>query len=492
MRFTGPKPAHASHRHSAHGHAARSGSAPRTRRRVVPAADAAAANSAESGTTSARRVAMASTIGTIAEYYDFFVYGTAAALVFGKLFFPSSDAFIGTIAAFASFAVGFVARPIGGMVFGHYGDRLGRKKAMVVTILIVGIGTVVIGLLPTYAQIGPWAPAVLILVRVLQGFGVGGEQAGAVLMTAEYAPPQRRGLMTSLVQLGAPAGFLIPSALFAVLTGTLSSEQFLSWGWRIPFLASALLVVIGLYIRLRIHESPAFTQIREAKTMASAPLRDVLRDFPSVTARGLLAKLVETVSFTFYSMVVLAYGKVHGIPSNVILRTIIIAVIIELFTIPLAGWLTDRIGRRPVFIAGATVQLLLIWPFFHALETGGLALQLAMIVALPIGHALCFAPQASLFPELFPTRVRCSGIALIWQTGSLVGGGVFSVLAIKLVQMADGEPIELILYIAVICVVSIAALLSLPETAPGRRSGATAQERDLHDWGALPQPGKRV
>ena len=226
---------------------------------------------APASTAMLRRVAFASTIGTAAEYYDFFVYGTAAVLVFGQKFFPSADPLIGTLAAFATYAVGFLARPLGGIVFGHFGDRVGRKKALIVTILIVGLGTFVIGLLPDYQSIGIWAPIALIVIRVLQGFGVGGEQAGAVLLTAEYAPPARRGFFASLVQLGAPAGFLIPSGLFALLSATLTQAQLLDWGWRIPFLASALLVAVGLYIRLRTEESPIFATIQRTKAVASRP-----------------------------------------------------------------------------------------------------------------------------------------------------------------------------------------------------------------------------
>ncbi len=218
-----------------------------------------------------RRVASASAIGTAAEYYDFFAYGTAAVLFFGQLFFPSADPLISTLAAFATYAVGFLARPLGGIVFGHIGDKVGRKKALVITILIVGLGTFCIGLLPTYEQIGIWAPLALIFIRVLQGFGVGGEQAGAVLMTAEYAPPPQRGFYASWVQIGAPAGFLLPSGLFALLTAVLSPAQMLDWGWRIPFLLSLLLVLVGLFIRLRIDESPVFTQIRATKAVESRP-----------------------------------------------------------------------------------------------------------------------------------------------------------------------------------------------------------------------------
>jgi len=425
-----------------------------------------------------RRVAAASTIGTAAEYYDFFVYGTAAVLVFGTKFFPSGDPLIGTLAAFATYAVGFVARPLGGIVFGHFGDRIGRKKALIVTILIVGLGTFAIGLLPDYSQIGIWAPASLILIRVLQGFGVGGEQAGAVLLTAEYAPPSERGFFASLVQLGAPAGFLIPSGLFALLSATLTHEQLLDWGWRLPFLGSIVLVVVGLYIRLRTEESPIFASIRETKAVESRPVVEVLRQFRPTIVKGVGAKLIEACTFAMYTMIVLAYGRAHNISESLLLQTIIVAVLLELIAIPLAGALSDRIGRRTTFIAGAVLQVLLVVPLFHAIDSGNrIAIQAAMILAISVGHGLCYAPQASLFPELFPARVRCSGIALIWQIGSLIGSGVLGLVAVKLIQATHGNSIGLIIYVVLLGVISAVCMVLLPETAPARRGG------DLHDWG---------
>ncbi|OYD75218.1 UNVERIFIED_ORG: MFS transporter [Burkholderia sp. CF145] len=426
-----------------------------------------------------RRVAAASTIGTAAEYYDFFVYGTAAVLVFGAKFFPSSDPLIGTLAAFATYAVGFVARPLGGIVFGHFGDRIGRKKALIVTILIVGLGTFAIGLLPDYSQIGVWAPASLILIRVLQGFGVGGEQAGAVLLTAEYAPPRERGFFASLVQLGAPAGFLIPSGLFALLSATLTHEQLMDWGWRLPFLGSIVLVVVGLYIRLRTEESPIFASIRETKAVESRPVVEVVKQFGPTIVKGVGAKLIEACTFAMYTMIVLAYGRAHGISESLLLQTIIVAVVLELLAIPLAGALSDRIGRRTTFITGAVLQVLLVVPLFHAVDSGNrLAIQAAMILAISVGHSLCYAPQASLFPELFPARVRCSGIALIWQIGSLIGSGVLGLVAVKLIQATHGNSIGLVIYVALLGIVSAVCIFLLPETAPARRGA------DLHDWGA--------
>ena len=365
-----------------------------------------------------RRVASASAIGTAAEYYDFFAYGTAAVLFFGHLFFPSDDPLISTLAAFATYAVGFLARPLGGIVFGHIGDKVGRKKALVITILIVGLGTFCIGLLPTYEKIGVWAPVLLIFIRVLQGFGVGGEQAGAVLMTAEYAEPKRRGFFASWVQIGAPVGFLLPMALFALLNATLSPEAMMDYGWRIPFLLSLLLVIVGLFIRLRIDESPVFAQIRETKAEESRPLIEVIRDFPGIVVKGVCAKLIEACTFAMFTVIVLAYGKANNLDANILMETMIIAVVIEVLAIPMMGALCDKIGRKPVYIMGALIQVIMIIPFFLAINQDNFWLtQLVMIIVISFGHSMCYAPQASFFPELFPTHIRCSGIALIWQIG---------------------------------------------------------------------------
>ena len=416
-----------------------------------------------------RRVASASAIGTAAEYYDFFAYGTAAVLFFGHLFFPSSDPLISTLAAFATYAVGFLARPLGGIVFGHIGDKVGRKKALVITILIVGLGTFCIGLLPTYEKIGIWAPVLLIFIRVLQGFGVGGEQAGAVLMTAEYSEPKHRGFFASWVQIGAPVGFLLPLALFALLNATLSPEAMMDYGWRIPFLLSLLLVIVGLFIRLKIDESPVFAQIRETKAEESRPLVEVIRDFPGIVIKGVCAKLIEACTFAMFTVIVLAYGKANNLDANILMETMIVAVILEIFAIPLMGSLCDKIGRKPVYIMGALLQVIMIVPFFLAINQDSFWLtQLVMILVLSVGHSMCYAPQASYFPELFPTHIRCSGIALIWQMGSLIGSGILGLVAVKILQVTEGHYYGLATYVAVLGVISVIGLLMMPETAPQR------------------------
>ncbi|WP_024552558.1 MFS transporter [Franconibacter helveticus 513] len=425
-----------------------------------------------------KRVASASAIGTAAEYYDFFAYGTAAVLFFGHLFFPSSDPLISTLAAFATYAVGFLARPLGGIVFGHIGDKVGRKKALVITILIVGLGTFCIGLLPTYEKIGIWAPVLLILIRVLQGFGVGGEQAGAVLMTAEYSMPERRGFFSSWVQIGAPAGFLLPMALFALLNSFLSPEAMMDYGWRIPFLLSALLVIVGLFIRLRIDESPVFAQIRETKAAESRPVIEVIRNYPGIVVKGVCAKLIEACTFAMFTVIVLAYGKANNLDATILMDSMIVAVLLEIIAIPAMGALSDRIGRKPVYIAGALLQVIAIIPFFMAINQDIYWLtQIAMIVVITLGHSMCYAPQASYFPELFPTHIRCSGIALIWQIGSLVGSGVLGLMAVKILQMTGGHYYGMASYVIVLGIISVIGLLTMPETAPKRRHG------EYQGWG---------
>lgn len=288
-------------------------------------------------------------------------------------------------------------------MFGHIGDKVGRKKALVITILIVGLGTFCIGLLPTYEQIGIWAPLALIFIRVLQGFGVGGEQAGAVLMTAEYAPPLRRGFYASWVQIGAPAGFLLPSGLFALLTAVLSPAQMLDWGWRIPFLLSLLLVIVGLFIRLKIDESPVFTQIRATKAVESRPVVEVARRYPGLIGKGVCAKLIEACAFAMFTVIVLAYGKANHLNETILLEAMIVAVLLEIFAIPLMGRLSDRLGRKPVYIAGALLQVVCIVPFFMAINLDSFwVTQIAMIVVLTFGHSMCYAPQALLLPGAVP------------------------------------------------------------------------------------------
>lgn len=429
-----------------------------------------------------RKTAGASFIGTMAEYYDFFIYGTASALVFNKIFFPDIDPLLGTLAAFSTYAVGFFARPLGGIVWGHIGDRIGRKKALVWTLLITGLGTFAIGLMPTYETIGLWAAVILVFVRLIQGFGVGGEQGGAVLLTAEASPPNRRGFFASLVQMGSPAAYLVPSALFAYLTTALTEEQFLSWGWRIPFLLSILVVAVGLFIRLRIDESEVFKEVKETAKSQQAPVKVVFRESRREVFLGMGSKFVEAAVFPFYTVFLVAYSKNLGNDSAFVLQAIIIAILVELAMIPVWGWLTDKIGRKKVFLGAAILNLVLIWPAFAAIASGDTLPIVAILVAgLALGHAGTYAPQASFYPELFPVRGRYTGVSIVWQFGAMIASGPFTVVATALLVAGGGSITGVAIYVSALILVSVVCLAILPETAPGQRGGKEYAEWHVHD-----------
>lgn len=432
----------------------------------------------------ARKTAGASFIGTMAEYYDFFIYGTASALVFNKIFFPDIDPLLGTLAAFSTYAVGFFARSLGGIVWGHIGDRIGRKRALVWTLLITGLGTFAIGLIPTYQTIGLWAAVILVFVRLLQGFGVGGEQGGAVLLTAEAAPQKRRGFYASLVQMGSPAAYLVPSALFAYLTTQLSEQDFLTWGWRVPFLLSIVVVAICLYIRLRVDESETFKAVKENAKAQQAPMKLVFKQSRKEVFLGMGSKFVEAAVFPFYTVFLVAYSKNLGNDSAFVLEAIIIAIIVELIMIPVWGWITDKIGRKKVFLGAAVLNLVLIWPAFGAIASGDTLPIVAILVAgLALGHAGTYAPQASYYPELFPVRGRYTGVSIVWQFGAMIASGPFTVIATALLVAGGGSIGGVAIYVSALILVSVICLALLPETAPSQLGG-----KEYAEWNVPQEP----
>jgi metabolite-proton symporter len=409
-----------------------------------------------------RLVATASMIGTTIEWYDFFLYGTAAALVFNRLFFPTFDPLAGTLAAFGTYSVGFVARPIGGIVIGHYGDRIGRKSMLVLTLMIMGVATFGIGLLPTHAQIGPWAAVALVILRVAQGFGVGGEWGGAVLMAVEHAPPGARGFYGSWAQIGVPAGLLLSTAVFAVFA-RLPEDQFLAWGWRVPFLLSILLVAVGLIIRLRIQETPVFARVKEAQAEARRPIAELLATQWKAVLLAVGARIAENGAFYIYTVFVLVYGTQQaGIDRQTILNGVLMAATCALVAIPFCGALSDRLGRRPVYLFGASMTAVFAYPLFWLLDTGSTPLVwLALIVPLVFAHSPMYGPQAAFLSELFDTRVRYSGASLGSQLSSVVAGGLSPFIATALLPYGRGA---LAAYIIAMALVTIAAVLIASET----------------------------
>jgi MHS family shikimate/dehydroshikimate transporter-like MFS transporter len=411
-----------------------------------------------------RPVMLASFVGTAIEWYDFFLYGTAAALVFSRLFFPNVDPLVGTLSSFATFAVGFGARPLGGIVFGHFGDRLGRKSMLIYSLLIMGIATFLIGLLPTYDSIGLWAPILLVALRCAQGVGVGGEWGGAVLMAVEHAPESRRGLSGAWPQMGVPAGLFLSTVVFGLVSSTLSDAQFMAWGWRIPFLLSLLLVAVGMFIRLRIVESPAFTELHRAGRTESRPLVVAVRDYrkPVLLAMGM--RVAENGLFYIYTVFVLSYGPTSlGIPRGTMLWGVTVTALTGLVAIPFFGSLSDRVGRRPVYLFGAIFSLFYAVPFFWLLETRSPAvIVLAMVLGVVLGHNAMYGPQAAYFSELFGASVRYSGASLAYQLASVAAGGLAPFIATAL--LATYGTTAVAGYMMLLAAITVVATWLAPET----------------------------
>jgi len=413
--------------------------------------------------SSIRLVALASLVGTSIEWYDFFLYNTAAALVFNKLFFPTFDPFSGTMLAFATYAVGFAARPIGAIVIGHYGDRVGRRSMLVLTLMMMGIATVLVGLLPTYNQIGIWASSLLVALRLIQGFGVGGQWGGAVLMTVEHAPAGKRGFYGSWPQIGVPAGLLTSTIVFRLFS-KLPADQFLSWGWRIPFLLSIVLVGVGLLIRMKVLETPSFTKIKETQAVARQPIYEVLQKYPKQVLQAAGARCAENGAFYIYSAFMLVYATQHAhIDRDVALDGIMIASACEFIAVPAYGALTDRIGRRPVYLFGAIMTAVLAFPLFWLFDTQSTPLViLALLLVFLCSHAPMYAPQGAFFSELFGTSVRYSGASLGAQLSAAVAGGFSPLIATALLPKYG--PNAIALYIILMAVITIIAVWSAIET----------------------------
>jgi MFS transporter, MHS family, shikimate and dehydroshikimate transport protein len=413
-----------------------------------------------------RKVVAASFIGTTIEWYDFFLYGTAAALVFGDLFFPGSSPLIGTLSAFGTFAVGFCARPLGGLIFGHFGDRIGRKTMLVTSLLIMGLATFLIGCLPTHATIGIWAPILLVVLRFAQGIGVGGEWGGAVLMSVEHAPKGKRGFYGSWPQMGVPAGLLLSTVVFTIVQSATSEDQFAAWGWRIPFLVSIVLVAVGLFVRLAVMESPAFREVEKTGAQSDKPIVDVVREHKRDVLTAMGMRIAENGCFYIFTVFVLAYGEdTLKLSKNTMLTGVIIAAALGLLTVPLYGALSDRFGRNKLYMAGAVFTLLFAYPFFAMLDTKEpVLIWLAIVLAVNVGHDLMYGPQAAYFSELFGTRVRYTGASIGYQLASVFGGGFAPLIAVALLAAGGGEPYLVALYMVGMGLITVVATYFARET----------------------------
>ncbi|MEV6700443.1 MFS transporter [Streptomyces sp. NPDC051453] len=410
------------------------------------------------------RAVVASTVGTAIEWYDFFLYGTAAALVFPHLFFPGQSDYTGVLASFATQFVGFAARPVGAAIFGHFGDRVGRKSSLVITLLLMGVSTVLIGCLPTYGSIGLAAPILLVVLRVVQGIGVGGEWGGSVLLAMEWGSKKRRGLMASWPQMGVPLGLLASTGMVRWMTSATGAD-FESWGWRIPFLASAVLIAIGLYVRLRVVESPDFSAVKNTQGVVRMPGWDVLRHQWREVLKAAFVRLSEQAPFYLFITFVLSYGTEHlGLARSDLLDDTLVAAAVGLASIPLFGHLSDRIGRRLMYGIGIACVAAFAFPYFALLNTGSAGLVLLAIVLSLVFHDMQYGPQAALIAEGFGTHVRYSGAGLGYQLASVIAGGPAPLIAAAILE-DTGSSTGISIYILGCCVLSFVALLLIPRRA---------------------------
>ena len=414
-----------------------------------------------------RRALVSSTLGTCIEWYDFYVYGVAAAIILNVQFFPNASPFVGILLSFSTYAIGFAARPIGGIIFAHFGDRLGRKKMLMITLGLMGIGTFLIGVLPTYNTIGIAAPILLVLLRIVQGIGVGGEWGGAALMATEFAPAKRRGFFGSWPQIGVPVGTLLANGAFFIMGGLITPEAFIAWGWRIPFLISIVLVAISFYIRSKVAESPVFEEIKRKGEIEKLPVVKVIKTRPLIILKVVMMRFAENANYYIYTTFLLAYGPAILLEKNSILLATMIMAGLGVFSIPFWGWVSDRWGRRSTVMAGAVTMLVMAFPFFWAVQTGDFFMVLlVLILTCNIGRDLCYSVEPAYFTELFEPKLRYSGASVGPQVAAVFAGGFAPLIATLLIGPEFDRYWLVAVYMVLTSLITLAGAFWSPETAP--------------------------
>jgi metabolite-proton symporter len=407
-----------------------------------------------------RKVAAASIIGTSIEWYDFFLYGTMAALVFPQLFFPESSEFMGVLQSFITLFIGFLARPLGAIIFSNYGDKIGRKAALVTSLMIMGISSTIMGLLPTYNSIGILAPIALVLLRFLQGIGVGGEWGGSVTLSIEWSTKKSKGLMGSMTQLGVPIGMLFATMVVSLII-YLTGDNFETWGWRIPFLLSIVLVFIGLYVRLGLEESPEFVKMKEENRTAKQPVLESIKGYPKEILLAALTRLADNVPFYIYTTFVIYYATSHlDLEKQFIANAVLLVSITFLFVVPYSAHLSDKYGRKPITLVGMILTLLSAYPYFYLVNTAEVGPIIFAIILSSIGPAMVYGPQATLIAEIFPVHLRFSGSSIAYQFASIIAGGLAPTISLTLLAKF-GTTTAISTYVVICCVISITALLLL-------------------------------
>jgi len=428
-----------------------------------------------------RRVVVSALVGATIEWYDFFLYGVVAGIVFNKLYFPPGDPVVATLLAYTTFAVGFVTRPLGGLIFGHFGDRIGRKSMLIMTLMIMGVATFLIGLVPTYEQIGVAAPLLLLLLRIFQGIGLGGEWGGAVLMAYEYAPVEKRGFYASLPQIGLAIGLCMASGVVALLSSLLTDQQFLAWGWRIAFLISAAMVGVGLYIRLKVQETPEFEAIKARNEALRMPFADLIKRYPGNVLKGMGARYIDGVFFNIFAVFSIGYlTSTIKITRTQALLGVMAAALVMIFTIPYFGRLSDRLGRTRVYLWGSLITSIAAFPAFWLMTHSGgnvMLIWLAIIIPFGIFYASIYGPEAALFCDLFDAKVRYTGISFVYQFSGIFASGITPIVATALLKSGGGEPWQICLYVLFAGVVSAISAALIGSHAGATRPAVPAASR---------------